>query len=460
MRIETVKSPGIAHASYYVSDRGHAFVVDPRRDIDDYLRFADEDCAVIDYVFETHRNEDYAIGSKELYEVTEAEILHSKEASFSYGSMIEDGATYNVGRLKMECIWTPGHTIESMCFLVYDTRNGLEPMMIFTGDTLFIGDVGRTDLPGHDIWEKMSGLLWDSLHDKVLNLGNHVIIYPAHTAGSICGSKISDREISTIGYEKKTNELLGLNREEFIENRINNHMPRPPYFLRMEEWNLQGPPLLRDTPKPKLLPPERFHQETQKTNTVILDTRQPDAFAGSHIPGSINIWLEGASYYPGWIIKYHQQILLVNERKTDIETITKYLHRIGYDNITGYLCPGIDAWRNTGKPVHSLPTLSVEQLQQKIATKTIKIIDVREDHEYNEGHIPDSTQIYIGHLQENLDKIPTKTPLCTTCSWGGRASIAASILKTKGYNVSNLLGGMNAWHTKKYPTKKHTQPIK
>ena len=325
------------------------------------------------------------------------------------------------------------------------------PLAIFTGDTLFNGDVGRTDLPGMHLWEEMSRSLYDSLHSKVLPLGEHVIVYPSHTAGSICGSQISDRDISTIGYEMRTNTQLSLNKEDFIQNRLNNKMERPPYFRRMEDWNLNGAPLLGRLSEPKMLAPGEFMRESEKNDVFILDTRQPDAFAASHIPGSINIWLNGVTYYPGWIIDSSKSILLVSERREDIPIAASYLHRIGYDNVSGYLCPGIEAWRNAGKSIESSPPLHINELKGLIDKGEVHVLDVREEHEYNSGHIKGSQSIYVGHLKDRLGEVPRGELVCVTCGVGFRASVAASILENEGYKVTNLLGGMHAWNSAELP---------
>jgi hydroxyacylglutathione hydrolase len=452
MRIVPVKSPGIAHSSYYVSSRGEAFIVDPRRDVDEYLKYALEDCASIKYAFETHRNEDYVTGSLELKAAAGARICHSRETPFTYGDYsLVDGDKFQVGDLEVECLWTPGHTIDSVCYVIYDLKGCEAPLAVFTGDTLFIGDVGRTDLPGEHLWMKLSGSLYDSLHDKVLPLGDHVIVYPSHTAGSICGSQISDRDISTLGYEKRTNPQLSLSRDDFIHNRLSNIMGRPPYFRRMEDWNLNGAPPLRDVAEPRMLTPKGFMEESGKGDVLILDTRQPDAYAASHIPSSINIWLSGVTYYPGWVIEYSKRILLVTERKADVPTVTTYLHRLGYDDVNGYLCPGIDAWRNTSRPIESSAPLHIGELTKLIDSGQIHVLDVREDHEFNSGHIKGSQSIYVGHLKDRLGEVPRGRLICVTCGWGGRGSIAASILQNEGYSVANLLGGMNAWNAGRLP---------
>jgi hydroxyacylglutathione hydrolase len=393
----------------------------------------------------------------ELQDKTGAEICHSKETLFTYGEhSLSDGESFKIGRLKIESIYTPGHTIDSMCYSVCDTWSGEEPILVFTGDTLFIGDVGRTDLPGLDIWEKMSELLYDSLHDslheKVLMLGDGVLIYPSHTAGSICGSLISDREMSSIGYEVMTNPQLKLDRKEFIKNRLDNKMLRPPYFRRMEDWNLHGPPLLNILPKLKALSVDDFEQELMKDDSIILDTREPEAFSGSHIPNSINIWLDGVSFFPGWVIGYDKNLLLLTERGEDVEIAVNYLHRIGYDNIKGYLCTSILEWRNRAKPFNKVGTLSATDAKFMVESEETFMLDVREDHEWEEGHIKEARRIYVGFLESEAKKFPVDKPIIVTCASGVRSGIAASILKRKGFeNVYNLLGGMKSWKRLGYP---------
>ena len=452
MRLETIKSRGLAHTSYYLSDRGEAAVIDPRRDIQDYLTLSAEDCTEIHYAFETHLNEDFVVGSLELEHAAGAEVCHSGETRFGYGDHdLADGDSFRVGRLRVDCLHTPGHAINSVCYAVYEAHGVGSPFMVFTGDTLFVGDVGRTDLSGLEKWEEMSGLLHDSLHGKLLPLGDPVLVYPSHTAGSICGSHIGDRDVTTIGYERRTNLQLSLDREEFVRERLANHMLRPPYFMRMEEWNLDGPPLLKDAPVPRPLRPRTFEEEMSNPGTVVVDTRMPDAFAGSHIPGSISIWLGGMPYFPGWVIGYDERILLVNERMGDAETSVRYLHRLGFDDIGGYLCPGMVTWRNMGKPMDTLGSLSVDDFREVIANGGVTVLDVREDGEWSRGHVEGAKHIYVGHLRDRLQEVPKDRPVAAVCASGRRSSIAASILRAEGYVVSNVQGGMNAWRSRRYP---------
>jgi hydroxyacylglutathione hydrolase len=237
-----------------------------------------------------------------------------------------------------------------------------------------------------------------------------------------------------------------MTREEFIEDRLNNFMHRPPYFRRMEEWNLRGAPLLLTVPKVKMLNPVDFENMYNMEGTIVLDTREPDSFAASHIPGSINIWLGGATYFTGLVIDYDQRILLVLEKKEDAKTAVEYLHRIGYDDILGYLCVGLKAWRNAGRPTTSHGSIHAPELKEKLENNEVHILDVREAHEWESGHIEGSQNIYVGHLQQEMSKVTREKPIVVHCGWGGRGGIGASILKRNGFkNVYNLLGGMHAW---------------
>lgn len=456
MRLHIVKSEGLAHNSYFLGDGEEALVVDPRRDCEVYTELAQKECAKIKYILETHRNEDYVIGSFELQNLTDAEIAHSQETSFKYGEHdLSDGQTFRIGSLKVEALYTPGHTNDSICYAVYESNVNDAPMMVFTGDTLFIGDVGRTDLVGLDVWREQSEKLYDSLHQKVLPLGDYVIVYPGHGAGSICGHEISDREFSTIGYERKTNPLLKMDKESFVTHLMKQKLLRPPYFRKMEQLNLNGPPLLHESPSPRPLSVDEFEEEIHEPDTVILDTREPEAFAGSHIPNSLNIWLDGLSFYPGWVVTYDQKILLVTERKEDVETAKAYLRRLGFDNIKGYLCPRLKEWRNHGKPIEHLGTLSAAMLKERLDRAEVLLLDVREEQEWKEGHIEGAERIYVGHLKEEAKRLPRGKPVVTTCGWGGRGGLAASILKKLGFSdVSNLLGGMKAWKKLGYPIEK------
>lgn len=280
MMLEVVTSKGLASNSYFLADGEEALVVDPCRDCIVYAQLAEQECVEIKYVVETHRNEDYVVGSLELRDMTGAEIAHSKELPFKYGEhSLSDGDILNIGNLRIETLYTPGHTNESLCYAVYESGESNIPMMVFTGDTLFAGEVGRTDLYGPDAQLEQAEKLYNSIHEKLLPLGDHVIIYLGHGAGSVCGHHISDREFSTIGYERKTNPMLQVDKEAFVARSIAQKMLVPPYFRKMEYYNLNGVPLLRELPVPRPLSVSEFEREIEKSDLVVVDTREPDAFA-------------------------------------------------------------------------------------------------------------------------------------------------------------------------------------
>ena len=454
MKLYTVKSEGLAHNSYFLVDGNEAAVVDPRRDCQIYLHLAQKNCAKIRLIFETHRNEDYVVGSRELQSLSNAQICHSKELAFKYGEHnLDDGETLNVGNLKIRSLHTPGHTDESLCYVVSDLEKSAEPLMVFSGDTLFVGSVGRTDLQGKPAQPKQAEKLYTSLHEKLLPLGEGVIVYPAHGSGSMCGSGISEQAFSTLGYEKKTNPHLALGKEAFVQKALATELLVPPYFSKMEEYNQKGAPQLRGLALPKALSVTEFEAQMNEADSIVVDTRKPYAFAGSHISGALNILLGGTAVYPGWVLTYDQRVLLVLERQSDLTRVLRHFWRLGFVNINGYLCVGMGEWQKQGKPISTIGTLSASDLKDRL--ERYVVLDVREPSEWHqEGTIKGAERIFFGDLTEKLGSLQRNKRFAVTCSVGDRASIAASILKRKGFEVSNVLGGMTAWENLGYPTTK------
>jgi hydroxyacylglutathione hydrolase len=456
MKLKTIKSEGLAHNSYYLSDENEAVVIDPRRDCEVYTQLSREECVKIKYILETHRNEDYVVGSMELKNMTEAEIAHSKALPFKYGEHnLADGDALNVGRIKIKALHTPGHTNESLSYLVYPPDSA-EAMMVFTGDALFAGSVGRTDLYGKTAQRAQAEKIYISLHEKLLPLGDHLLVYPAHGAGSVCGHSISGQEPTTIGYEKKTNPYLQLGKEEFTQKVLNEELVVPRYFKKMEELNLNGPPLLSELSYPKPLSLPAFEEEIQEPIVMVVDTRLPYAFAGSHIPDSLSLWLGGTSVYPGWLLDTNQYTVFVHERPSDIDIVAPRLRRLGFDNMCGYLCGGMNQWQEAGKPIRSAGTMSVIDLKSKLEKREVLLLDVREPSEWkDEGYIEGAELIFFADLPSKAHLLPRDKPIAVTCSVGNRTSIAVSILERAGFkNVSNVLGGMTAWTKLGYPTTK------
>ena len=458
MKLQTIKSEGLAHNSFFLADQGEAVVVDPRRDCEIYTQLAKEECVEIKYILETHRNEDYVTGSMELQNLTEAEIAHSNALQFKYGEHnLADDDTLNAGAIKIKAVYTPGHTDESLCYVVYPPQS-TEASVVFTGDTLFAGSVGRTDLYGKPAQKTQAEKLHSSLHEKLLPLGDHVLVYPSHGAGSVCGHGISGMEPTTLGYEKKTNPYLQLGKEEFIRKVLSEELVVPRYFKKMEELNLNGPPLLSNLSYPRPLSLSEFEEEMQQQNTIVIDTRMPYAFAGSHIPRSLSLWLGGTSVYPGWLLETGQYIVFIQERPNDIDIVAPRLRRLGFDNMCGYLCGGMEQWQEAGKPINTIGTMSTIELKDKLDKKETLLLDVREPNEWKEdGYVEDAKLIFFADLQNKAPSLPKDKPIAVTCSVGKRSSIGASILEREGFkNVSNVLGGMTAWYNLGYPTKKDT----
>ncbi|WP_410509888.1 MBL fold metallo-hydrolase [Methanosarcina hadiensis] len=452
MLFERVKSEGLAHLSYFIGSGDEAIVIDPRRDCQIYFDLARKEGMKIKYIFETHRNEDYIIGSPELRELTGAEIFHGKGIDFKYGNFVRDGQEFKFGSMKLAALHTPGHTDESMSYTLSDPDAGKEPFMVFTGDALFVGDVGRTDLYGPEQATRMAANLHDSIFNKILPLGDGVILCPAHGAGSLCGGAISKREYSTLGIERVQNPALQrTDKDEFVKFKLEENLEFPPYFKKMEQCNLQGPRLLKGLPAPEPLPPKEFRKEMEK-GALVVDTRMSHSFGGAHIKGSYGIWLKGLPFFGGWVLPYDKPILLVLEENEQMETAVRYLIRIGYDNIAGSLKGGIASWYMKALPVDSLNLISVQTLKDKIERKEkMFLLDVRGEEEWDEGHIEGAKHIYVGHLEKNLDKIPRGSPVVVYCDSSRRSNVAASILKKNGYDeVYNVLGSMTAWKNAGY----------
>jgi hydroxyacylglutathione hydrolase len=453
MILKKIKSEGIAHISYFLASENEACVVDPRRDAKIYLKKAWESEANIKYVFETHRNEDYVIGSMEIFDVVDCEIYHGPGLDWKYGNTIKDGQEFTIGLLRIKAIHTPGHTDESTSYVVYDTTSGNDAVLIFTGDALFVGDTGRIDMYGQKYSRKNAENLYNSIFNKILPLGDQVIILPAHGAGSVCGAAINEREHSTIGLERLQNPALQKkDRESFIQFKLNEHHYYVPYFKKMEEYNLTGPPLLKNVTRFKPLLVEQFMEKVE-AGAIIVDTRNPASFNAVHIKDSYNVWLKGLPSYVGWVLPYDKPILLIIENFNDLNKVHKYLLRLGYDNIAGYLVGGIIAWYSNNFPTESINMMTADILKEKLEKgEDLFLIDVRADTELKDGYIKSARNIYVGELENRMGELPKDMPIITVCGNGARASMATSILKKNGFkNVHNVLGSMKAWKKAGYP---------
>jgi len=443
---EIVRSEGLAHLSYVIGDRGEAAVIDPRRDSRAYVDAAYRQGARITHIFETHRNEDYVIGSVDLARRTGAKICHGKALPFRYGMPVSENDTFTLGSVVLRVLETPGHTYESISIALADKASGEEPVAVFTGDALFIGDVGRTDF-FPDKAEEVAGLLYDSIFRKLLPLGDHVILWPAHGAGSVCGGGISSREFSTLGYERKHNPALQKkDRQEFIRHKVSERHYKPPYFKRMEKYNLEGPPPLDELPRPVPMTVGRF-AEAMEEGMLAVDIRSPEAFAGAHIPGTLSIPLDMIPAFAGYLLPYDRKILLIAQDADDVETAVRCFVRIGYDDLAGYLDGELRVWETSGRPYASIPVLHARDLERRMSSgQKFTLLDVRSEDEWRKGHLPGALHVYLGDLPSQLDGIPRDCPVTTFCASGRRAIIAASLLRNSGFTqVEDSLGSMSAW---------------
>ena len=451
MIFEKIKSRVVAHLSYFVGSGHEAMVVDPQRDCQIYVDIAKREGMRIKYIFETHRNEDYVIGSNELADLTNAEIYHGPWPEFRYGKVIEDGQNFRLGKLKVTALHTPGHTPGCMSYTVADLATGGDIVMVFTGDTLFVGDTGRTDFGGSDKRREWSENLYNSIHNKLLPLGDHVVLCPAHGSGSVCGGGIADREVSTLGAERLMNPLLQMNREDFINYKVNEEHHYAPYFRMMEKFNIEGAPFIGIGPNPKALTPLEF-KEMVEAGGVVVDTRPPPSFGAGHIKGSysINIARLGMG---GWVLPYEKPILLVLGGQGELDYVSRSLSRIGYDNLGGYLTGTIASWYLNAFPVEKLNLLTATDLKEMMEKyKNLLVLDVRSLDEYNSGHIDGCKHIYAGLVEQYANEIPKDRPVALICKSGTRSGFASSMLLRMGYkNIYNVLGGMTSWANAGYP---------
>ncbi len=449
MIIERIISDGLAHYSYYIGSGSEAIIIDPRRDIDVYINLAKKYNQRIIGVFETHRNEDYTIGSLNLSKLTGASIYHGSKLDFGYGEYVGEGDVFKLGSVEISVLETPGHTDESLTYTLREIGEK-EVYAAFTGDSLFAGEVGRTDLYGESHIRRLSEALYESVFDKILNLGDGVLVFPGHGPGSVCGGNISVRTFTTIGYEKKTSKVLQFkDRDDFVNYKLQERFEKPPYFTRMELYNKNGPPL-KDLPTP---PPLKIGDlKKHADNSQIIDVRSPEAFYTAHIPGSINIWISGLPLFAGWILNYEQPIIIIKDDGQLLDPILRYLYRLGFDNIGGYL-NNISEWFKSGGKYNRSGFISVEELKNRLTDNKIFLLDVRDSKTYSElGFIQGAYNIYLGYLRERLSDLPKDRDIYVYCDSGFKTGIAVSILLKAGFSsVAGVIGGFSAWVSRGYP---------
>ncbi len=431
MILEKITTPGLAHYSYFLAAGGKSAVIDPRRDIEVYLRLARDHGCSSDYIFETHRNEDLISGACALAEQTGATVLHGPNAAaeVKYAKVTTEGDSYTLGALELKVLETPGHTDDHIAVAIYDQDYAEGAVAVFTGDALFVGDVGRTDFYP-ERREEVAGLLWDSLQ-KLMKLGDQAIVYPAHGAGSVCGSGMADREETTIGHERANNPRLQLpGRDEFIREKLGETHYYPPYFTNMEKLNLVGARMPENCPLPR---PVSIAETEQLNIDKLVDVRGALAFAAAHLPGSLCIPITMLSAFAGWFLESKDRLLIVADSSAQWQEAVTQLQRIGFDQIVGALLNPVQQIAQ-GNKFRSIPLQDSSAVRQRLADadKPGLLLDVRAQDEVESLAIKQARHIYIGQLQEHWKNLETDTPVTVMCGSGMRATIAASWLLHKG----------------------------
>jgi len=425
-----------------------ACVVDPKRDVQEYIDLVRENGMKITHIFETHIHADHVSGNQELRSRTGAEIcfMEGTPATFRHVSL-KEGQIMNFGSVKLKFMKTPGHTPDSMSILVSDTMRSKEPWMVLTGDCMFVGDIGRPDLAGKEFIAEQTRNLYNSLYNKLGAMPDNLEIFPAHGEGSLCGKGMSSKSNSTIGFEKNNNKMLNLPKKIF-ENEVSRVFPeRPKSFTHIINMNKNGAPLLERCPITRDMSPAQVKQEIDN-KALVLDTRDTAAFGGVHIPDSINIgFAKQTANWIGMVIEPNAELVLIVSDEKAYETMMIHLHRIGYDNIIGYLYGGLAAWQEAGLPIRHLWQISTEKLISKLETGQYDYFyDVRTDAEWEGGHIKQAVHIPLTKLLNKAPDIPKDKEVIVTCGVGYRGNIAASFLQNAGFkHVHSLAGGMMAW---------------
>ncbi|MBT3560245.1 MAG: MBL fold metallo-hydrolase [Flavobacteriaceae bacterium] len=451
MKIEQLYTSCLAQGAYYISSDGEAAIIDPLRESQQYVDKAEDDKVKIKYVFETHFHADFVSGHVDLARKTNSTIVFGPSAKTDYSCHIaKDQEEFTIGKIKIRAIHTPGHTPESTTYLLID-ENG-NNHAIFTGDTLFVGDVGRPDLAvANNITEdELARTLYDSLRNKIMTLEDNVLIYPAHGAGSACGKNMSSETFSTLGEQKKINYALrdNMTKAEFVKELLEGMPPPPSYFKQNALLNKNGYNNFDDVlaKSNKALTIDEFKDHMISKNSLVIDVRNQNEFIKKHIPNSLFVGLNGSfATWVGTIIKdIHRPIILIVEKGKEEEAITR-LARVGCDNCFGYLDGGISTWEKSGNPTSDLEFISANNFVEMLKLNTINILDVRKESEFETQHIESSINSPLSQVHENLDLINTNEKLYVHCGSGYRSVIAISILKANGFdNLIDISGGYNA----------------
>lgn len=450
MNIEQIYTGCLAQGAYYIESNGEAVVIDPLREVYPYIQKAERNKAKIKYVFETHFHADFVSGHVDLSQKTGATIVYGPTAMPDFKAHIaKDGEEFKVGKVTFKVLHTPGHTMESSCYLLKD-ENGKE-VALFSGDTLFIGDVGRPDLAqkaAHMTQEELAATLFDSLMNKIMPLDNNIIVYPAHGAGSACGKNMSKETSDTLGHQKATNYALraSMTKDEFVKEVTAGLLPPPAYFPLNVMLNKHGYESIDEVMKRGniALSPDAFETAANETGALILDTRDAQTFAKGFIPNSINIGIDGsfAPWVGAMIPDIKQQILIVDEPGREEEVITR-LARVGYDYTIGYLKGGIEAWKKAGKEIDEIKSINADQLAEIMKKdKGINILDVRKPGEYQSEHVENAENAPLDFINDSMLKVDKDKTYYVHCAGGYRSMIFASVLKARGYDkLIDINGG-------------------
>ena len=438
----------LAHASYMLASEGEAVVVDPQRDVEIYLKAAEANGVSIRHIFESHLHADFVSGHRELAARTGAKIYIGAQAEAAFPHVaVRDGFHLQVGRISITALETAGHTPESICLVITDQEKSAEPWAVLTGDTLFLGDVGRPDLSRRYSPVQLAGMLYDSLHNKILKLAENVLVYPAHGAGSLCGRNMRAERFSTIGTERLTNYALQIrSREEFVEQLTSNLPARPEYFLQDAEINRTGAAALSELPALSSIEPAEL-KTLLAEGGIALDVRPGEQYAAGHVPGSINIALSGQfASWAGALLGLAARPVLIAESQEAVSEARMRLARIGLEDARGYLKGGVEAWIEAGLPLSTLPQISVEALREKLRGGGLQVLDVRREPEWAAGHIEGAGWWPLDNFKVAPPEIDRDVPIAVHCKGGYRSMIACSLLERAGFrNVTNMVGGFDAW---------------
>ena len=451
MKIEQIYTGCLAQGAYYIVSEGEAAIIDPLRETRPYIERLEKDKVTLKYVFETHFHADFVSGHVGLSKKTGAPIVYGPTADPEFEAVIaEDGQVFEIGKIKIKVLHTPGHTMESASFLLVD-ENG-EEKALFSGDTLFLGDVGRPDLAQKEesvTQEELAGLLYDSLYQKILHLNDEITVYPAHGAGSACGKNMQKETVDTLGNQKKNNYALNQkDKESFIKAVTDGLLPPPAYFGMNVAMNKKGYSSFDEVLAKGLraFSPEEFEETAEYSGALILDVRNHDTFVESFVPQSVNIGLEGdfAPWAGALIADVKQPILLITDENSEEEAVTR-LSRVGFDHVLGFLKGGFEAWKNSGKETDTVSRISAQQFENEIKDKNVNILDVRKESEYRAEHVNGAYNKPLAYINEWILQIDPMEHFYLHCAGGYRSMMAAGILQARGFrNFTEIKGGFNA----------------